>query len=104
MVASIVICSTDSRRATPCRHVTKIPSPQLLLFCRLENCLGVYQPFPQRNSVPHESGNCLSSTPSDKISSLPTLCRQLDRANEESQRGITMSKNTDANNRMNRPL
>jgi hypothetical protein len=30
------------------------------------------------------TANWLSSTPSDKIASLPTRCRQMDRANEES--------------------
>src|SRR5713226_5176896 len=30
--------SIDSRRPTHCRHVTKIPSPQLLLFPGLINC------------------------------------------------------------------
>jgi hypothetical protein len=33
-----VIFSIDPRRATQCRHVTKIPSPQLLLFPALTNC------------------------------------------------------------------
>src|SRR5260370_37951239 len=31
-LAWVVICSIDSRRSTDCRHVTKSPSPQLLLF------------------------------------------------------------------------
>jgi hypothetical protein len=37
MLAWVVIFSTDSRRLTHCRHVTKIPSPQLLLFPELTN-------------------------------------------------------------------
>ena len=37
MLAWVVIFSSHSRRATLCRHVTKIPSPQLLLFLRLTN-------------------------------------------------------------------
>ena len=32
MLAWVAIFSTDSRRVTQCRHATKIPSPQLLLF------------------------------------------------------------------------
>jgi hypothetical protein len=32
MVAWVVMFSIDPRRATQCRHVTKIPSPQLLAF------------------------------------------------------------------------
>ena len=154
MLAWVAIFSTDSRRVTQCRHGTKIPSPQLLLFpaltdrdacnsCRIrsyENCRvstqypiypptllfsspafrtffqvpypvtpllatltktagGVYQQFPLWNSFPYESGNSLSFTPSDKISSLPTPSRQ-----GLGKRGITMSKTTAANDRMNRPL
>jgi hypothetical protein len=37
MLAWVVIFSIDSRRPTHCRHVTKIPSPQLLLFPALTN-------------------------------------------------------------------
>src|SRR5712692_7368082 len=37
MVACVVVFSFDARRAAPCRHVTKIPSPQLLLFHTLTN-------------------------------------------------------------------
>src|SRR5712691_9785032 len=37
MIPSVVIFSFDPRRATHCRHVTKIPSPQLLLFPPLTN-------------------------------------------------------------------
>jgi len=37
MLAWVVIFSSHSRRATLCRHVTKIPSPQLLLFPGLTN-------------------------------------------------------------------
>jgi hypothetical protein len=33
-----VIFSPDPRRASPCRHVTKIPSPQLLFLPPLTNC------------------------------------------------------------------
>src|SRR5467141_2981701 len=154
MLAWVAIFSTDSRRVTQCRHATKIPSPQLLLFPALtdrdgcnscsirsyENCRvstqypiypptllfsspafrtffqvpypvtpllatltktagGVYQQFPLWNSFPYESGNSLSFTPSDKISSLPTPSRQ-----GPGKRGITMSKTTAANDRMNRPL
>src|SRR5260370_2136487 len=36
-LAWAVIFSIDSRRPTHCRHVTKIPSPQLLLFPALAN-------------------------------------------------------------------
>jgi hypothetical protein len=32
MVAWVVIFSTDSRQPSPCRHMTKFPSPPLLLF------------------------------------------------------------------------
>src|SRR5258708_2223702 len=38
MLAWVVMFSIDSRRPTHCRHVTKIPSPQLLLFPGLINC------------------------------------------------------------------
>ena len=37
MIAWVVIFSTDSRRPTYRRHLTKIPSPQLLLFRILTN-------------------------------------------------------------------
>src|SRR6267142_39025 len=33
-----VIFSIDRHRPTQCRHVTKIPQPQLFLFCILTNC------------------------------------------------------------------
>jgi hypothetical protein len=44
MLAWVVIFSTDTRRAAQCRHVTKIPSPQLLFFLALTNC-DVCNPF-----------------------------------------------------------
>ena len=37
MVAWVVIFNFDPRRAAPCRHVTKIPSPQLLSLPHLQN-------------------------------------------------------------------
>src|SRR5260370_41545761 len=49
-----------------------------------KNSRGVPQLFPFRNSFPHESGNWLSSTPSDKIASLPIPCRRMDRAPDAS--------------------
>jgi hypothetical protein len=151
MVAWVVMFSIDPRRATQCRHVTKIPSPQLLLFPALTNCdarnpfrIRSYekcrvacQRFPFWNSAPSARSsnaapatpnlclftlfqtlfrssktqlvsfqaipnsfaktpgvgvepesltdlNWLSSTPSDRIASLPTLDRQMARAIEES--------------------
>ncbi len=44
MLAWVVIFSTYTRRAAQCRHVTKIPSPQLLFFLALTNC-DVCNPF-----------------------------------------------------------
>src|SRR5260370_39285748 len=38
MVPWVVLFSFDPRRATQSRHVTKMPSPQLLLFPPLTNC------------------------------------------------------------------
>ena len=38
MLSWVVIFGFDPRRPAHCRHVTKVPSPQLLLFPRLTNC------------------------------------------------------------------
>src|SRR5258708_15280394 len=38
MLTSVVLISDRPRRTPPSRHVTKIPSPQLLYFPHLQNC------------------------------------------------------------------
>src|SRR5713101_9100741 len=38
MLSWVVLVSFHLRRTPPCRHVTKIPSPQLLYFPQLQTC------------------------------------------------------------------
>src|SRR6266403_4712638 len=90
---------TDSRRATPSRHVTKIPSPRLLLFadfktawvCTNHSHKGIRFLTNQEIGFPPphpiKSPHCLHSA-----------------GNWTGQTRNHMSKTTDANNRMNRPL
>jgi hypothetical protein len=59
-----VIFSLDLRRTTQCRHVTKILSPQPLLFPALTNC-------DARNSFRFRSyENCRGAYPSNQIFSI----------------------------------